>query len=59
MVKADKKVVAGVAAVAVMGVLSYLGYRVIKELNELDFDFMGENIHDDYHYQTKVDKNGK
>lgn len=56
---ADKKVVAGVAAVAVVGVLSYLGYRVIKELNELEIDFMGENINDDYHYQTKVDKHGR
>jgi hypothetical protein len=48
----DKKtVVAGVASVAVVGILSYLGYRVLKEINEMDVNFMGENIHDDYHYR--------
>jgi hypothetical protein len=46
----DKKtVIAGVAGIAVVGILSYLGYRVVKELNELDIDFFGENIEDDYH----------
>ena len=47
----NKKVVAGVAGLAVVGILSYLGYRVIKELNELDMDFFGENIDDLYHYR--------
>jgi hypothetical protein len=46
-----KKVVAGVAGVAVVGILSYLGYRVVKELNELDIDFFGENIDDLYHHR--------
>ena len=52
-----KKVVAGVAGVAVVGILSYLGYRVVKELNELDIDFFGENIEDLYH-QRYPQKNG-
>jgi hypothetical protein len=52
-----KKVVAGVAGVAVVGILSYLGYRVVKELNELDIDFFGENIEDSYH-QRYPQKNG-
>jgi hypothetical protein len=42
----DKKVVIGVA---VVGILSYLGYRVFKEIDNIDFDFMGENIDEDYH----------
>jgi hypothetical protein len=46
---ADKKVVAGIAAVAVVGILSYLGYRVFKEIDNIDFDFMGENLDEDYH----------
>ena len=49
----DKKtVVAGVVSVAVVGILSYLGYRVLKEINEIDVNFMGENIDDDYHYRN-------
>ncbi len=52
-----KKVVAGVAGVAVVGILSYLGYRVVKELNELDIDFFGENIAESY-YQRYPKKNG-
>jgi len=37
----DKKtVVAGVASVAVV------------EINEIDVNFMGENIDDDYHYRN-------
>ena len=52
-----KKVVVGVAGVAVVGILSYLGYRVVKELNELDIDFFGENIEDLYH-QRYPQKNG-
>ena len=44
----NKKVIAGVAGIAVVGILSYLGYRVVKELNELDIDFMGENLYDYY-----------
>ena len=46
-----KKVVAGVAGVAVVGILSYLGYRVVKELNELDIDFFGENIEESYYHR--------
>jgi hypothetical protein len=53
----NKKVVAGVAGIAVVGILSYLGYRVVKELNELDIDFFGENIEDSY-YQRYPTKNG-
>jgi hypothetical protein len=53
----NKKVVAGVAGIAVVGILSYLGYRVVKELNELDIDFFGENIEDSYH-QRYPQKNG-
>lgn len=52
----NKKVVAGVAGVAVVGILSYLGYRVVKELNELDVDFFGENIEESY-YQRYPQKN--
>jgi hypothetical protein len=52
----NKKVVAGVAGIAVVGILSYLGYRVVKELNELEIDFFGENIEDSY-YQKYSKKN--
>ena len=52
----NKKVVAGVTAIAVVGILSYLGYRVVKELNELEIDFFGENIEDSY-YQKYPQKN--
>jgi hypothetical protein len=51
-----KKIVAGVAGVTVVGILSYLGYRVVKELNELDIDFFGENIEESY-YQKYPKKN--
>ena len=51
-----KKVVAGVAGIAVVGILSYLGYRVVKELNELEIDFFGENIEESY-YQKYPQKN--
>ena len=55
----DKKtVVAGIAGVAVIGILSYLGYRILKEINELEVDFTGENLDDEYHYRipSKVAK---
>ena len=52
----NKKVVAGVAGIAVVGILSYPGYRVVKELNELEIDFFGENIEDSY-YQKYPQKN--
>ena len=52
----NKKVIAGVAGIAVVGILSYLGYRVVKELNEFDIDFFGENIEDSY-YQRYPQKN--
>ena len=52
----NKKVVVGVAGIAVVGILSYLGYRVVKELNELEIDFFGENIEDSY-YQKHSKKN--
>jgi len=52
----NKKVVAGVAGIVVVGILSYLGYRVVKELNELEIDFFGENIEDSY-YQRYPQKN--
>ena len=52
----NKKVVAGVAGIAVVGILSYLGYRVVKELNELDIDFFGENIEESY-YRRYPQKN--
>ena len=52
-----KKVVVGVASVAVVGILSYLGYRVVKELNDFEIDFFGENIEDSYH-QRYPNKNG-
>lgn len=42
----DKKAIVGVA---VVGILSYLGYRVFKEIDNIDFDFMGENIDEDYY----------
>ncbi len=48
----NKKVIAGVAGVAVVGILSYLGYKVVKALDEVDVDFMGENVDDDYHFRT-------
>jgi hypothetical protein len=49
----DKKTaIASVTGVVVVGLLSYLGYRVLKEINEMHVDFMGENIEDDYHYRT-------
>lgn len=49
----DKKTaIASVAGVVVIGILSYFGYRILKEINELDVDFMGENLADDYHYRT-------
>jgi hypothetical protein len=53
----NKKIVAGVAGIAVVGILSYFGYRLVKELNELDIDFFGENIEDSY-YQRYPTKNG-
>jgi hypothetical protein len=46
-----KKVITGAAGVAVVGILSYLGYRVLKEINNLDVDFIGENLDDDYYYR--------
>jgi len=52
----NKKVVAGVAGIAVVGILSYLSYRVVKELNEFEIDFFGENIEDSY-YQRYPQKN--
>ena len=52
----NKKVVAGIAGIAVVGILSYLGYRVVKELNELEIDFFGENIEESY-YQKYPQKN--
>ena len=52
----NKKVVVGVAGIAVVGILSYLGYRVVKELNELEMDFFGENIEESY-YQKYPQKN--
>jgi len=52
----NKKVIAGVAGIAVVGILSYLSYRVVKELNEFDIDFFGENIEDSY-YQRYPQKN--
>ena len=52
----NKKVVAGVAGIAVVGILSYFGYRLVKELNELDIDFFGENIEESY-YQKYPQKN--
>lgn len=51
-----KKVVVGVAGIAVVGILSYLGYRVVKELNELEIDFFGEDIENSY-YQRYPQKN--
>jgi hypothetical protein len=48
----NKKAIAGVVGVAVVGILSYLGYKVVKALDEVDIDFMGENINDDYLYRT-------
>jgi len=48
-----KKVVAGVAGVAVVGILSYFGYRILKEINDMHIDFMGENIEDDYNYRPR------
>ncbi len=48
----NKKVIAGVAGVAVVGILSYLGYKVVKALDEVDVDFMGVNVDDDYHFRT-------
>ena len=47
----NKKVVAGVAGIAVVGILSYLGYRLVKELNEFDIDFFGENIEESYYHR--------
>ena len=49
---ANKKIIASVTGVAVIGVLSYLGYRVLKQLNDIDFDFMGENMYDYYDTST-------
>ncbi len=46
-----KTIVAGIAGVAVIGILSYLGYHVLKEINELEVDFTGENLDDEYHYR--------
>ena len=48
-----KKVVTGVAGVAVVGIISYFGYRILKEINDMHVDFMGENIDDDYHYRPR------
>lgn len=48
----DKKIIAGITGVAVVGVLSYLGYRVLKQINDIDFDFMGENVYDYYDTPT-------
>ena len=44
----NKKII---ASVTVFGILSYLGYRVLKQINDIDFDFMGENMYD-YYYDT-------
>jgi hypothetical protein len=48
----NKKAIAGLAGVAVVGILSYLGYKVVKTVSEVDFDFIGENLDDDYHYRA-------
>jgi hypothetical protein len=48
-----KKIVTGVAGVAVIGILSYFGYRILKEISEIDVDFFGENIEDEYHYRPQ------
>lgn len=46
---ANKKII---ASVTVFGILSYLGYRVLKQINDIDFDFMGENVYDYYDTST-------
>ena len=37
---------------AVLGIVSYFGYRVMKQINDIDFDFVGENIDDYYNTST-------
>jgi hypothetical protein len=45
--------IAAGAGVAVVGILSYLGYRVVKQINDINFDdFLGENVDDLYNYRT-------
>jgi hypothetical protein len=48
-----KQLIAAGAGVAVVGILSYLGYRVVKQINDINFDdFLGENVDDLYNYRT-------
>ncbi len=47
----DKKIVAAATSAVVIGVLAYLGYKVYKEIRDIDIDFMGENIDDEYNYR--------
>jgi len=48
-----KQLISAGAGVAVVGILSYLGYRVVKQINDINFDdFLGENVDDLYNYRT-------
>mgnify|MGYP007082165498 FL=1 len=51
------KLIGTAAGVAVVGILSYLSFKLLKELQDLDVDFQGENMDDDYNYRT-WDNNG-
>lgn len=49
-----KQLISAGAGIAVVGILSYLGYRVVKQINDINFDdFMGENVYDIYGYGTE------
>jgi hypothetical protein len=48
-----KQLIAAGAGVVVVGILSYLGYKVVKQINDINFDdFLGENVDDLYNYRT-------
>jgi hypothetical protein len=53
-----KQLIAAGTGVAVVGILSYLGYRVFKQVNKFDFDFVGENLHDEYYFNTAKNRKG-
>ena len=55
-----KQLIAAGAGVAVVGILSYLGYKVVKQINDINFDdFLGENVDDLYNYRTPNIKGAK
>lgn len=53
-----KQLIIAGTGVAVVGILSYLGYRVLKQLNDLEINFVGENIDDEYYFNSAKNRKG-